>query len=415
MKICKFIEGSFMPSFDGASQKFEHITKNLSSITDLTVIHCYRGWSDLNVIKKQNFITFAIPPTYYYYNFSVINKIISSVKPDLIEMNDPELLVSTGLYLSNKFKIPLVYDAHFVSSVLVKKITNNNSISIPEESIEKIISQIVSGATCFTDIDKQDLLRSTQLEPKRIRVIPFGANFDEIRYRNTTRKDNVILFLGNMYFQPNQEAVEMIVNEIAPLVLNKNKNLIFKFVGDVPSGIVNKYNHKNIIFEGRLDDINKAFENVGVCISPVRIGGGVRVKILTYMASGAPIISSKAAVAGIKYKNFINIAETPQEFADKILDIFKHPSRYYGKSQAAYKEAFENHSWNKIAYKNVNFYKSIIKNPVYSSLKPQKLTKEPYWLEETIQRGRFKNIKINNNFGYVLGKGRIQKKQITDL
>ncbi len=403
MKICKFIEGSFMPSFDGASQKFEHITKELSSISNLTVIHCYRGWSDLKQIERQNFRTYAIPPKYYYYDYSIIDKTISLLKPDIIEMNDPELLISTGLHLNNKFKIPLVYDAHFVSSILVKDITKNNSASSYEELIEKKIGEIVSGATCFTEIDKNDLLVSTNLEPKRVKVIPFGIDFDGIEYKKVSKKDNAILFLGNMFFQPNQDAVKTIVKKIAPLVFQKNRDLVFKFVGDVPKNLVNTYKNKNIIFEGRIKDYKEVFDNVFVCLAPVRVGGGIRVKLLTYTASGIPIISTKVAASGIEFDNYINMAETPEEFANKILETHANEAKYFEKSKIAYESARLNHSWKNIAYKNLDFYNEVVKMPVYSSLMPQVVKSEPYWLEETIKKGRFSNKYFNNKAMYVLG------------
>ena len=398
-----------MPSFDGASQKFEHITKELSTISKLTVIHCYRGWSDLEAIKHQNFRTYAIPPKYYYHNYSVIDNIISLLKPDVIEMNDPELLISTGLHLNNKFKIPLVYDAHFVSSILVKKITGNKHSSLYEESLEKKIGGVISGATCFTEIDKKDLVFSTGIESKRVGIIPFGIDFNEIKYKKILKKDNAILFLGNMFFQPNQDAVETIVKKIAPLVFHKNKELIFKFVGDIPKNFINTYKGKNIVFEGRIKDYEKVFDNVFVCLAPIRIGGGVRVKLLTYAASGIPIISTKAAASGIDFDSYINIVDTPEHFATKIIEIYTNIAKYLEKSNSAYQILKSNHSWKNIANKNLDFYKDIIKMPVYSSMASQPLFSEPYWLEETIKKGRFSNKHLSDSVMYLLGFGKKKK------
>ncbi len=159
MKVCKFVEGSFIPSFDGASQRFAHVSRNLSDLgVDLTVIHCYRRWSDLNIIKNENFRTVALSPKYYYHNYSIVDRIIKSVKPDVVEMNDMELLMSTGLYINKKFKIPLLYEAHFVSSILVKNVVKTNEAVLLERAHEKVVSKIVSGIVCFTKIDKKDLV-----------------------------------------------------------------------------------------------------------------------------------------------------------------------------------------------------------------------------------------------------------------
>jgi glycosyltransferase involved in cell wall biosynthesis len=408
MKICKFVEGSFIPSFDGASQRFSNISKNLSNIgVDLTVVHCYRGWSDLNTIKDQNFNTIAISSKYYYYDHSVVDKIMSLIKPDLVEMNDMELLMSTGLYINQKFKIPLLYEAHFVSSVLVKGFTSDPSAILPEKLNEKKVSEIVSGIVFFTDIDKKDFIESTKSDLNLIDVIPLGSDLDNVEYRKVTDDDNVILFLGNMYFQPNQDAVEEIVNEIAPSVLKRSKNVSFRFVGDVPEHIKQKYQSDQFVFTGRLKDINDAFKGVRVCIVPVKTGSGMRVKILTYMASGIPIVSSKIAADGINYQKFLNIADTPSEFSDKIVKILNDLSKSQLQGKMARIEANSSHSWKEIAKKNLAFYEAVLQRPVYSILKPMKVKMEPFWLTETIEKGRFEKVEIDQEIIYFLGSNRM--------
>lgn len=407
MKICKFVEGSFIPSFDGASQRFSNISKNLSSLgVDLTVLHCYRGWSDLNKIKNETFDTIALSAKYYYHDHSVVDKIMSLIKPDLVEMNDMELLMSTGLYINQKFKIPLLYESHFVSSVLVKGFTSDASAILPEKLKEKKISKIVSGIVFFTDIDKNDFIESTKSDLNLIDVIPLGSDLDNVSFRQVTDNDSVILFLGNMYFQPNQDAVEEIVKSIGPSVLERTGNVSFRFVGDVPEHIKQKYQSDKFVFTGRLKDINNAFKGVRVCIAPVKTGSGMRVKILTYMASGIPIVSTKIAADGINYQKFLNIADNSSEFSDKIIEIVNDLSKSQLQGRMARTEATNSHSWKEIAKKNLAFYQAVLERPVYSTIKPVQVKTEPFWLTETIKKGRFPKVQIDQEIIYFLGSGR---------
>ncbi len=230
-----------------------------------------------------------------------------------------------------------------------------------------------------------------------------------------TKKDTTALFLGNMYFQPNQEAVEDIVNNIAPLVFKRNKNVNFRFVGDVPNTLKEKYQSKRIVFQGRVEDINQVFKGVRVCIVPVTTGGGMRVKILTYMASGIPIISTKIAAGGIHYNRFLNIASNPVEFADKIIEIMNDLPKSHNQGRQAYLEALKNHSWKEISKKTLSFYKIIVKKPVFSSLSPIRVETEPFWLTETIQKGRFKKLKIDQENIYILGSGQMETAKSNDF
>jgi len=45
---------------------------------NLTLIHCYRGWSDIEILKKQNYKIILVSPETYYHgtekNYKTIKK-----------------------------------------------------------------------------------------------------------------------------------------------------------------------------------------------------------------------------------------------------------------------------------------------------------------------------------------------------
>ena len=217
-----------------------------------------------------------------------------------------------------------------------------------------------------------------------------------------------------MFFLPNQEGVEYIVNFIAPQLLTKYSNLVFRFVGDVPPEIKEKYQGENIEFTGRLEDINDAFDDARVCLSPITTGGGMRTKTLVYMASGVPVVSSSAGAIGIDASDALILANSPDEFITSIDELLQNydESAQLGKRARKLMEA--DYSWNAFATQYLSFYQSVLENPRVHNEKSISVVNDPFWLQETIEKGRFEDNQGDPNNIYLLGHGKKEVVPIND-
>jgi glycosyltransferase involved in cell wall biosynthesis len=417
IRTCKFIEGSFLPAFDGASQRF---SRGLMALADNSIkplaVHCYRGWSDLDLIAQQNFRTIALPAKFYYQDFTILSMIFNSFKPQLFEVNDLELGLSMGLKLLKAFDAAMVFDAQFVSSELVSSYTNQAAELKEVQSMEKKLGKIISGVSCFTQKDRSILIKSMNLNPSEVDVIPMGADLEKIKYRQLKKTDNVILFLGNMYYQPNQEAVEYLAENIIPKLEKIYPKLIFRFVGDSPLELKRKFQKQNVVFTGRIPDINEAFVSARLCLSPILTGGGMRTKTLTYMASGVPVLSTEVGVVGIDHQNSVYVTNSNHEqfckAVVKLLGDFKL-SQSLGKKARKVVEKF--YTWKSFAKKYRNFYLKSLQNKKESKdVKAIKVKKNPFWLEELIVKGRFKESIGDDNHIYLLGHNFYERVAIND-
>ncbi len=57
----------------------------------------------------------------------------------------------------------------------------------------------------------------------------------------------------------------------------------------------------------------------------------------------------------------------------------------------------------------------MVQNPVYSTDTPQPVLQEPFWLVETIQKGRFSRYEIDPEEMYLLGFGNSQKFRVENF
>src|SRR3954471_21855103 len=67
MRLAVFVEGTFVPSREGATRRFVGVLQQLRREGVETIaIHCYRGWSDLQALAAAPFVTYAVDPCSYY-------------------------------------------------------------------------------------------------------------------------------------------------------------------------------------------------------------------------------------------------------------------------------------------------------------------------------------------------------------
>lgn len=132
-----------------------------------------------------------------------------------------------------------------------------------------------------------------------------------------------LLYLGSMDWKPNEDAVLWFIKYVFSDLLGIYPNLKFYVVGKNPSERMRKQASSNIIVTGTVSDVRPYIEKAGICVIPLRVGGGMRIKILELMASGKPIITSTIGAEGIGYEpgKDLLIADTAEDFLREIKNL----------------------------------------------------------------------------------------------
>ncbi len=156
-------------------------------------------------------------------------------------------------------------------------------------------------------------------------IIPICIDPDEYQPISQIVDDTNIIFIGGMHWPPNKEGVVWFINNVYPIIVDKYPEIKLFFVGKNPPD--NLSNLKNVQFTDYVEDLGPLWELGRVFIVPLLSGGGMRVKILEAWAKGIPVVSTSIGAEGIGYTKDENIiiADTPQEFADGILNVLKNP------------------------------------------------------------------------------------------
>lgn len=143
-----------------------------------------------------------------------------------------------------------------------------------------------------------------------------------------SRKNKIydILFIGYLEWPPNEVAVRWFGENILPLVNQEMPKIKFHVVGNKNPRLDDLRVNKNIIFHGHQKNIDRYLAKSKIFILPFQTGAGVRLKSLTALQNGIPLVSTKMGVDGLKLsknKHYL-LAETEKEFAKKIIELLNN-------------------------------------------------------------------------------------------
>lgn len=164
----------------------------------------------------------------------------------------------------------------------------------------------------------------------RLTVVPNVVDVD--RYV-PQREDNssTILFQAAMDWFPNRDAVSFFVDRVLPILGRRMPHIRFVVAGRNPSpSFVSKFaGVPGIEFTGTVSDMRCEIAKAAVCVVPLRIGSGTRLKILEAAAMAKPIVSTRVGAEGLEFVDGeeIVLADQPSDFARAIVDLLADPVR----------------------------------------------------------------------------------------
>lgn len=156
-------------------------------------------------------------------------------------------------------------------------------------------------------------------------VVPNGTDTEFFKPQGLEVDRHSVIWLGHMDVHTNRDAAIYFWREIFPLILKKLPRVRMTFAGTSPPGeiVEGAKTNGNVSVTGFVEDIRPHVEQAAVFVVPIRIGSGTRLKILDAMAMKKAIVSTSVGCEGLRVTDDENIliADTPEDFADKVVKV----------------------------------------------------------------------------------------------
>ena len=222
----------------------------------------------------------------YVLNLEVKNKILDM--GDLYSNNYFQTFKAKNIFNPNK----IIY---FIESKLMRK-------------YEKLCFEKFSKILLFSKKE----ISSLKVNKKKIQQINFGIDKIQNKFKYN-KKNNKIIFIGNIKYLPNKIACKNFINNILPQINKIHKEIEFHIIGEI-----SKFNafiwgqNKSVKIHGKISNLNNSLSKTFCGLANLNVSSGIQTKLLTYMSYGIPSVSSKQVLENFdavrslslpKYKN----------------------------------------------------------------------------------------------------------------
>jgi glycosyltransferase involved in cell wall biosynthesis len=197
--------------------------------------------------------------------------------------------------------------------------------------------------------DKEELLDLWGQMP--VEVIPNGVDLEYFRLNDAPREPNTLLFTGNYEYAPNVDAALRLAHEILPRVQAQIPGAKLWLVGNAPPPELEALASASITVTGHVPDMRRYLARAAAFVSPLRLGAGIKNKVLEALAIRLPVVASPISVDGIAvlHENELLIAESDEQIAEAAIRLLSDSAlgARLGESGRALIEA--RYSWEQVA------------------------------------------------------------------
>ncbi|HPA46891.1 MAG TPA: glycosyltransferase family 4 protein [bacterium] len=267
--------------------------------------------------------------------------------PKLIDFTD-----SMALYLERS----MPYRISFLDRI----VDGYDLATIPRHET-KILEHVNLGLLC-SDVD---LARFQQDHPSApIEIIQNGVNTEE--FVPQTRGDVALprcIITGSLFYFPNIDAIRYYEQEIWPRVRMRVRGIKTEIIGARPTPEINSLNDKlGLIVKANVKRMSDQLYQEDVYVCPLRVGAGMRNKLLEAMAAGMAVVTSPLGCEGlgVRHNEHVIVAENPAQFAEAIVQLVNNPEFRTKLGMQARQYVEQNHHLDIIGEKLEQAYARII-------------------------------------------------------
>ncbi|HMF08760.1 MAG TPA: glycosyltransferase family 4 protein, partial [Thermoanaerobaculia bacterium] len=216
-------------------------------------------------------------------------------------------------------------------------------------ALEARLAASFDGLSCVSEPDAEAFSRgASDLKPL---VVPNGVDLARYRFRETVTGSKTVLFVGDLSWPPNADAVRWFRFEVWPAIRGEHPDARAEILGREPPADLLAQSSEDFRLLGEGGDTRPHWEGTAVAVAPLQAGGGTRLKILEAAACGVPVVATSVGAEGLKLEpgRDVLLADRPEDFARAVSDLLGDPARRAALARSARSRVETLYAWPSIA------------------------------------------------------------------
>jgi glycosyltransferase involved in cell wall biosynthesis len=198
-------------------------------------------------------------------------------------------------------------------------------LQVPRLMLAEIQAIRLAAATFVcSEADRRYLARFPGTD--HVQTVPNSVNFPPLD--DSDASEPLVLFVGTMGYQPNIQAVDLLVQEIWPAVRAQVPAARLVVIGPCRELTASYHSaDQSVTFTGFVDDLRSWYRRARVVCCPIRHGGGTRVKIIEAAAHAKAIVSTRLGAEGLNFEDGreIILRDAPAQLAAACVRLLVDP------------------------------------------------------------------------------------------
>ena len=191
----------------------------------------------------------------------------------------------------------------------------------------RFIREIESAALRLADLvlvqssKDASLLQQVGVPEERVQVISPRFVLPEAVSDRSPSRD--VVFFGAMDRVENHSACKWFLDEVMPRLRLLLPGTRFLIIGARPPALLTRRSGDDVMVTGFVPEATPYFRSALCLVAPLRMGAGIKVKILEGMAAGLPVLTNDIGIEGIPGSADVHYlhCSTPEEYVRDILRL----------------------------------------------------------------------------------------------
>jgi len=211
---------------------------------------------------------------------------------------------------------------------------------------EVALTSRADAAICMTEPDARELRKFCARVP--VHVVQTGVDLDYFTPAAQPAALPRLVFVGAFQHYPNVDAMLWFCRSVLPRIRAAVPEVELSIVGSNPTAeVLELADIPGVAVTGSVPDVRPYMAESSVYIVPLRLGVGIRGKVLEAWAMALPVVATTVAASGLRCETGrdLLLADDAELFAAHVVSLLRDPERRARLGQAGRAAAERHYGW----------------------------------------------------------------------